>query len=65
MNQNLRSESAPIAFIDVGAQRRRLGSAIPVSDQFAEEVISLPMHACLDEPSQKRVIETVRAAPRP
>jgi dTDP-4-amino-4,6-dideoxygalactose transaminase len=35
---------------------------LPVSDRLAAEVISLPMHAYLDEPTQARVIEAVRAA---
>ena len=35
---------------------------LPVSDQLAEEVISLPMHAYLDEPTQDRVIDAVQRA---
>jgi dTDP-4-amino-4,6-dideoxygalactose transaminase len=35
---------------------------VPVSDRLAEEVISLPMHAYLDEPTQTRIIEAVRGA---
>ena len=35
---------------------------LPVSDRLAAEVISLPMHAYLDEPTQARVIDAVRAA---
>jgi dTDP-4-amino-4,6-dideoxygalactose transaminase len=35
---------------------------IPITEQLAEEVISLPMHAYLDTASQDRVIEVVRAA---
>jgi dTDP-4-amino-4,6-dideoxygalactose transaminase len=35
---------------------------LPVSDRLAEEVISLPMHAYLDEPTQTRIIEAVRGA---
>jgi dTDP-4-amino-4,6-dideoxygalactose transaminase len=34
----------------------------PVSERLAEEVISLPMHAYLDEASQDRIIEAVRRA---
>ena len=34
---------------------------LPVSDRLAAEVISLPMHAYLDEATQLRVIEAVRA----
>jgi dTDP-4-amino-4,6-dideoxygalactose transaminase len=37
-------------------------NGIPVTEQLAEEVISLPMHAYLDPPTQDRVIEAVRAA---
>ena len=35
---------------------------LPVSDRIAEEVISLPMHAYLDEPTQERIIKAVRGA---
>jgi dTDP-4-amino-4,6-dideoxygalactose transaminase len=35
---------------------------LPVSEQLSEEVISLPMHAYLDEPTQQRIIEAVRGA---
>jgi UDP-2-acetamido-2-deoxy-ribo-hexuluronate aminotransferase len=34
----------------------------PVSERLTEEVISLPMHAYLDEATQDRIIETVRRA---
>jgi dTDP-4-amino-4,6-dideoxygalactose transaminase len=37
-------------------------SGLSVSDRLADEVISLPMHAYLDEPTQARIIKTVRAA---
>jgi dTDP-4-amino-4,6-dideoxygalactose transaminase len=40
-------------------------NGIPVTDQLADEVISLPMHAYLDAPAQDRVIEAVRAALKP
>ena len=33
---------------------------LPVSDRLAQEVISLPMHAYLDEPTQDRIIDTVQ-----
>ena len=33
---------------------------LPVSDALAREVISLPMHAYLDEPTQDRIINAVR-----
>jgi dTDP-4-amino-4,6-dideoxygalactose transaminase len=36
----------------------------PVSERLAEEVISLPMHAYLDEATQNRIIEAVRHALR-
>jgi dTDP-4-amino-4,6-dideoxygalactose transaminase len=35
---------------------------LPVSERLAEEVISLPMHAYLDEATQGRIIEAVRGA---
>ncbi|HEY1982455.1 MAG TPA: DegT/DnrJ/EryC1/StrS family aminotransferase [Xanthobacteraceae bacterium] len=37
---------------------------VPVSEQLSTEVISLPMHAYLDEPVQDRVIEAVKSALR-
>jgi len=36
----------------------------PVSERLAEEVISLPMHAYLDEATQNRIVEAVRRALR-
>jgi dTDP-4-amino-4,6-dideoxygalactose transaminase len=35
---------------------------LPVSEQLSSDVISLPMHAYLDEPTQERVIAAVRGA---
>jgi dTDP-4-amino-4,6-dideoxygalactose transaminase len=35
---------------------------LPVSEQLAEEVISLPMHAYLEAPVQDRIVEAVRRA---
>jgi dTDP-4-amino-4,6-dideoxygalactose transaminase len=35
---------------------------LPVSEALSEDVISLPMHAYLDEPTQDRVIAAVRGA---
>jgi dTDP-4-amino-4,6-dideoxygalactose transaminase len=35
---------------------------LPVSEQLAEEVISLPMHAYLDGPTQDRIIEAMHRA---
>ena len=33
---------------------------LPVSDRLAQEVISLPMHAYLDEPTQDRIVDAVQ-----
>lgn len=38
------------------------GNGVPVSERLAREVVSLPMHAYLDEPTQDRIVEAVRAA---
>jgi dTDP-4-amino-4,6-dideoxygalactose transaminase len=35
---------------------------VPVSERLAQDVISLPMHAYLDEPAQDRIIAAVRQA---
>jgi dTDP-4-amino-4,6-dideoxygalactose transaminase len=35
---------------------------LPISEQLSDEVISLPMHAYLDEPTQERIIKAVRGA---
>ena len=35
---------------------------LPASEKLSDDVISLPMHAYLDEPTQNRIIEAVRAA---
>jgi dTDP-4-amino-4,6-dideoxygalactose transaminase len=35
---------------------------LPVSEKLSADVISLPMHAYLDEPTQQLIIEAVRAA---
>jgi dTDP-4-amino-4,6-dideoxygalactose transaminase len=35
---------------------------LPVSERLSADVISLPMHAYLDEPTQQLIIEAVRAA---
>jgi dTDP-4-amino-4,6-dideoxygalactose transaminase len=37
---------------------------LPVTDRLSDEVISLPMHAYLDEPTQDRIVEAVRGALR-
>ena len=41
---------------------RWLRAGLPVCEQLAEEVISLPMHAYLEPPVQDRIIEAVRRA---
>jgi len=38
------------------------GNGLPVSETLAREVISLPMHPYLDEPTQDRIIAAVREA---
>ena len=35
---------------------------LPVSESLSQDVISLPMHAYLDEPTQERIIKAVRGA---
>jgi dTDP-4-amino-4,6-dideoxygalactose transaminase len=35
---------------------------VPVTDRLADEVLSLPMHAYLDEPTQDRIVEALRRA---
>jgi dTDP-4-amino-4,6-dideoxygalactose transaminase len=35
---------------------------LPVSEKLSDDVISLPMHAYLDEPTQERIIRAVRSA---
>jgi dTDP-4-amino-4,6-dideoxygalactose transaminase len=35
---------------------------LPVTDMLSHEVISLPMHAYLDEPTQDRIVKAVRVA---
>jgi dTDP-4-amino-4,6-dideoxygalactose transaminase len=37
-------------------------NGLPVTDRLVEEVISLPMHAYLDAPTQDRVVDAVRSA---
>ncbi|MEF2552447.1 DegT/DnrJ/EryC1/StrS aminotransferase family protein [Aurantimonas sp. A2-1-M11] len=38
------------------------GGELPVSDALSRDVISLPMHAYLDEPTQDRIVAAVAAA---
>jgi dTDP-4-amino-4,6-dideoxygalactose transaminase len=35
---------------------------LPASERLSDDVISLPVHAYLDEPTQDRIIAAVRAA---
>src|ERR1700730_11290560 len=35
---------------------------VPISEALSDDVISLPMHAYLDEPTQERIISAVRGA---
>ena len=35
---------------------------LPASERLSDDVISLPMHAYLDEPTQERIIKAVRGA---
>jgi dTDP-4-amino-4,6-dideoxygalactose transaminase len=35
---------------------------LPVTEMLSGEVISLPMHAYLDEPTQDRIVAAVRRA---
>ena len=38
------------------------GAGLPVSEQLAASVLSIPMHPYLDEPTQDRVVDALRAA---
>jgi dTDP-4-amino-4,6-dideoxygalactose transaminase len=38
------------------------GGGVPISENLSRDVISLPMHAYLDEPAQERIIKAVRGA---
>ncbi|MBV9863532.1 MAG: DegT/DnrJ/EryC1/StrS family aminotransferase [Alphaproteobacteria bacterium] len=40
------------------------GNGLPVSDRLPAQVLSLPMHPYLDEPTQDRIVEALRAALR-
>jgi dTDP-4-amino-4,6-dideoxygalactose transaminase len=52
----------PLHRLEAYRQFPVVDNGIPVTDRLAEEVISLPMHAYLDAPTQDRIIEAVRAA---
>ena len=38
------------------------GNGLPVSDRLAREVLALPMHPYLDQPTQGRIVEAVKSA---
>jgi UDP-2-acetamido-2-deoxy-ribo-hexuluronate aminotransferase len=38
-----------------------VGLSFPVSERLAGEVLSLPMHADLDEATQQRIVNAVRS----
>ncbi len=40
----------------------RAGNGLPVSEQLAAEVLSLPMHPYLDESTQDRIVEAMKSA---
>ncbi|WP_349370861.1 DegT/DnrJ/EryC1/StrS family aminotransferase [Salinarimonas sp.] len=40
------------------------GNGVPVSERLSQEVVSLPMHPYLDEPTQDRIVDAVRTALR-
>jgi len=52
----------PLHRLDAYRRYPVVDNGIPVTDRLAEEVISLPMHAYLDAPTQERVIAAVRSA---
>jgi len=66
----LRAEGVPTAIYypkplhrqDAFRQFPVAGNGLSVTDRLAEEVLSLPMHAYLDEPTQDRIIDAVRRA---
>ncbi|HVV41641.1 MAG TPA: DegT/DnrJ/EryC1/StrS family aminotransferase [Nitrobacter sp.] len=66
----LKAEGIPTAIYYVKSMHQQTAyrhypvaeGGLPVSEKLSQEVISLPMHAYLDEPMQDRVIKAVRAA---
>ncbi len=66
----LKAEGIPTAiYYPIPLHRQQAYKAYPVgkggvavSERLADEVISLPMHAYLDEPTQGRIIDAVRRA---
>src|SRR6201994_4558928 len=66
----LRAQGVPTAIYYVKSMHQQTAykhypvaeGGLPVSESLSTDVISLPMHAYLDEPTQERVIKAVRAA---
>ena len=66
----LKAEGIPTAIYYVKPLHRQAAyrdfpvadGGLPVSERLADEVISLPMHAYLDRPTQDRIIDAVRRA---
>jgi dTDP-4-amino-4,6-dideoxygalactose transaminase len=52
----------PVHWLEAYRGFPRADEHLPVSERLADEVISLPMHAYLDEPTQDRIIAAVRRA---
>ena len=57
--------SKPLHRLEAYSRFPAVDNGMPVTDQLAQEVISLPMHAYIDPPTQDRVIEAVRVALKP
>jgi len=54
--------SKPLHRLEAYSRFPVVDNGMPVTDQLAQEVISLPMHAYIDPPTQDRVIQAVRIA---
>jgi dTDP-4-amino-4,6-dideoxygalactose transaminase len=52
--------SKPVHWLEAYRHFPRADENLVVSERLADEVISLPMHAYLDEPTQDRIIDAVR-----
>jgi len=57
--------SKPLHRLEAYSRFPVVDNGMPVTDQLAQEVISLPMHAYIGPPTQDRVIEAVRVALKP
>ena len=55
----------PLHRLDAYRSYPVVDNGIPITDQLADEVVSLPMHAYLDSATQDRVISAVRNTLRP